>query len=76
MFLFLFSLFSGEVHGSDVIHPSSHSEFVAELVIESPDREFSTHCSGLCLGRLSIWPSVKTGNIWPYGLNTSVCICL
>lgn len=28
------------------------------------------------LGGLSIWPSVRRGRIWPYGLKTSICICL
>lgn len=39
-----------------------------ESVIDSPDLEVQTHCSGLCLGGLSIWPDVRRGSICPYGL--------
>lgn len=47
-----------------------------ESIIDSPDLAFNIRCSGLCLGGLNIWPNVRRGNIWPYGLKTNLCICL
>lgn len=47
-----------------------------ESVTDPPDLEVRTHCSGLCLGGLSIWPNVRRENVWPYGLKTSICSCL
>lgn len=64
-----------EAQGYDMICPRSHSQFVMESVIDSSDLEVNTLYSGLCHSVLSIWPNPRRGNIWPFGLKTSICIC-
>lgn len=69
-FRFLFSLFWGEAQGSDLFGSRSHSYFGTESIIDSPNLEVNPHCSGLCLGELNVWPNMRRGHIWPYGLKT------
>lgn len=74
LFLFSFSLFCGPGQKCESIKITQL--VCVESVIDAPDLKVCTHCSGLSLGGLSIWPTMRRGNIWPYRLKTSICICL